>query len=428
MRDFVTQTVTYATQDYPYRRGPVAYSDATSTTYSVSPPYTTALASPQTEEQFITTDSKTGYSLFSFVYRNYDGVAAIVEAITTIKGSGYAMKKELTKLPNGDLADTLYYKHIAVAILTLNADKTLGIVTIGVIDPSDRSAAMGTLPPSYCRPWPATKWTDHLSVAGSVIAVKGWGADFDGNYDAAKIASGDTCVSGDCSSGHGRKILASISASGVPDIRIMDGKFSHDIFTGDGVMLIDGEGPEVNGTYDISKQRINTKMNRYESKCVFHPKGSNEPVNGVFIAPERESFYDKNPDFKHYIVCTFLAKSGGDVPETAWERDVEYPFILWKNDAYTVSPKGRAEEIHRLQDNAEYDAIKQRNADNKKCSCCGGRGTIVNKSFNHAMGAGIGYMKYQDVPCNCCHGTGMANDQTEYKAKTDGGSHLDYKH
>jgi hypothetical protein len=44
------------------------------------------------------------------------------------------------------------------------------------------------------------------------------------------------------------------------------------------------------------------------------------------------------------------------------------------------------------------------------------------------MGANVNYMKYQDIRCNCCHGTGYSKDQTTYKANTDGGVNLDYKH
>jgi hypothetical protein len=208
----------------------------------------------------------------------------------------------------------------------------------------------------------------------------------------------------------------------------MEGKFTHDIYTGDGVMLIDGEGPEVAGTYEISKLRINVKMNQYEAKCTFLPKGSTIPVKGLFYAPYSLNMYDPHPDYKHYIVCTFHSKTEAGEQETAWERDVEGPFLCYQRDAFKASPEGKAEEERRLRNNAEFDAIKARNAAKAKCTCCGGRGTIVNSSFHHGAGSGVNYMLYKDITCNCCHGTGREADQTEYKAKKDGGTHIDYLH
>ncbi len=51
------------------------------------------------------------------------------------------------------------------------------------------------------------------------------------------------------------------------------------------------------------------------------------------------------------------------------------------------------------------------------CSCCHGRGTIVNASQHNDIGYAHGhygevfYTLYRDIPCNCCHGTGAASDQ-----------------
>ena len=436
--DDIKTMVALAIKDYPDRRGPVVEDNAAQAIYHVSPPYDPFLTA-YIEEQYITIDKATGHALFSKVYRG-ENARDINTAFTSFAGASqpgapvgnrdnnYTVSLKSATQANGDFTDTLRYKGIAVAFLYSNAVESFAVLTIGILHDADRAAAATTLPQPYERPWPATKTTDHLKVTGTVITVSGWGADFDGAYDVAKIAHGDSCLSGDCSSGHGRKVLASISVSGNPDIRIMEGKFTHNIYTGDGVMLIDGEGPEVAGTYEIGKLRINVKMNQYEAKCTFLPKGSSVPVHGLFYAPYSLNMYDPHPDYKHYTVCTFLPRTEEGKPTSDWERDVEAPFQRYRHDAFKASPEGKAEEIRRLQGNAEFDAIKSRNAANAKCTCCSGRGTIVNQSFNHAMGSGINYMKYQDVTCNCCHGTGRAADQTGYKANTDGGAHLDYKH
>jgi len=64
------------------------------------------------------------------------------------------------------------------------------------------------------------------------------------------------------------------------------------------------------------------------------------------------------------------------------------------------------------------------------CSCCHGRGTIVNASMHNDIGYANGhygevfYMQYRDITCNCCHGTGAASDQ-DPRAKAD---HYDNKY
>ncbi len=58
------------------------------------------------------------------------------------------------------------------------------------------------------------------------------------------------------------------------------------------------------------------------------------------------------------------------------------------------------------------------------CSCCRGRGTIVNQSYGSYIYYGNDhyhqdfYTKYKDVTCNCCHGTGAGSDQ-DSKAKAN---------
>ncbi len=260
LRDDILKMIALATSDYLDRRGPVLEDDATHTVYHVSPPYDHFLTS-YIEEQYITTDKSSGHALFSKAYRDMDAsdiimtFASFANVESTASGylgsdpRGYTVHSAMVRQPGGDFADTLRYKGIAVAVLFANAEKTLAVITIGIIHDEDRAAAAAAgLPVPRERPWPATKVSEHLTVSGSVITVKGWGPDFDGAYDVANITRVDSCLSGDCSNGHGRKVLAFISASGQPRIRIMDGRFTHDIFTGDGVMLIDGEGPEVAGT------------------------------------------------------------------------------------------------------------------------------------------------------------------------------------
>ena len=439
LRQDVVIMISLANSDYQQRRGPITEDEATHTVYHVYPPYDPFLTS-FIEEQYISVDKASGHALFSKVFRDKDAedmIGTITSFANPANGGvafvdfnpkDYTVSPAMIKQSNGEFTDTLRCKGIPVAVLYANAQKSIAVLTIGIIRDADRAAAATKLPVPYEKPWPVTGISDHLSVSGSVISVKGWGTDFDGSYDVAKIANGDSCLSGDCASGHGRKVMASISQTGQPRIRIMDGKFTHNIFTGDGVMLIDGEGPEVAGTYEISRLRINVKMNQYEAKCTFHPKGSTISITGLFYAPYSLNMYDPRPDYKHYTVCEFKSKREEGEEETAWERDVEFPFHQYERDSFKVSASGRAEEARRLANNAEFDAIKQRNAAEAKCTCCSGRGTIVRSSFNHAMGSGVNYMLYQDVICNCCHGTGYASDQTEYKAKRNGGSHLDYKH
>jgi hypothetical protein len=258
----------------------------------------------------------------------------------------------------------------------------------------------------------------NITATGNIITVKGYGSNFDGEYDVLKLAK-DSCVSGDCESGQGRKILASVDSFGW-HIRIMEGKFMHGTFVGDGFMLIDGEIPVFDGTYELGKCKPNYKHNTVGSHGTFHPKATGEGVEGFF-----HGYYDfgigKNDieAYRTYVVCTF---SPDEDDKSTWTSTLWRPW----NDNWLAnrlaSPEFKAEQA-RLR--AKYGgpvAVKD------MCTCCYGKGTIVRKSFNHALGSGVNYMKYETIPCNCCNGTGLGSKQVSYKPNTDGGANLDYKH
>ena len=64
----------------------------------------------------------------------------------------------------------------------------------------------------------------------------------------------------------------------------MEGKFKNNVFLGDGDMLIDGEGPVADGTYELGRFKVSYTHNTLQSSAVFRPKDFNEEVEGVLTA------------------------------------------------------------------------------------------------------------------------------------------------
>ena len=192
-----------------------------------------------------------------------------------------------------------------------------------------------------------TPSSDHLVVKGNLITVKNWGVKFDGEYDVIKLAK-DSCVDGNCFDGKGRKVLAKI-VNGNPRIRIMEGKFKNATFLGEGVMLIDGEGKVLDGTYELGKFKVNYKHNSLSSKTVFHSKFTKEDVGGNYTGYSDYGIGSATDEYRKFVVCDFIPEyHEKPVPITVWEKDIFSPaYNKWQNE-YTNSPSFLAEraKIH----------------------------------------------------------------------------------
>ncbi|MBC7721084.1 MAG: hypothetical protein H7068_03620 [Pedobacter sp.] len=205
-----------------------------------------------------------------------------------------------------------------------------------------------------------------MTVNGNVISVKNWGEKFDGDYDIIKLAK-DSCVTGDCMDGNGRKVLAKI-VNGNPRIRIMEGKFKFGTYLGSGVMLIDGEGKVLDGMYKIEKFKANYYTNQPAAKTVFHSKFTNEDVMGNYSGYGDWGFRSAQDETYQTFVVNDFKPDYHDKKEnfkmTVWEKDIFWPiYIKWSNE-YTSSPKFLATRAKSRRENglppenSPYDLFK----------------------------------------------------------------------
>ncbi len=210
-----------------------------------------------------------------------------------------------------------------------------------------------------------TQASQHMTVNGNVISVKNWGEKFDGDYDVMKLAK-DSCVVGDCVDGKGRKVLARI-VNGNPRIRIMEGKFKRGTFLGSGVMLIDGEGKVLDGTYELEKFKFSYKTNQISAKVIFHSKFTNEVVLGNYSGYSDWGIGSATDDYQKFVVNDFAPDYHDENEKfnrTVWEKDIYRPvYSKWLNE-YTSSPKFLAARAKSRRENglppekSPYDLFK----------------------------------------------------------------------
>lgn len=185
-----------------------------------------------------------------------------------------------------------------------------------------------------------TQALDHMTVTGNVISVKNWGEKFDGDYDVLKFAK-DSCVEGDCKDGKGRKILAKI-IDGKPRIRIMEGKFKYGSYLGSGVMLIDGEGKVLDGTYVLEKYKANIRTNQLAAQVIFHSKFTNEDIVGNYSGYCDWGIGSATDEYRRFIVNDFAPNyhdKSEKFTQTVWEKEIYWPvYTKWLNE-YLASPK-----------------------------------------------------------------------------------------
>lgn len=266
--------------------------------------------------------------------------------------------------------------------------------------------------------------SEHLILEGNNITVKNWGPKFDGVYDISKLAT-DSCVSGNCNDGHGRKIIAAVTKN-IPHIRIMEGKFKNNVFLGDGDMLIDGETVMVDGTYELEKFKVNYSHNSLQAKCVFQPKDYNEVVPGYFSGYLGFGIGKAIDTYEKFVVCKFSADNE-DKKRVAskWEKDIVgydynlefYAFWLSKesSDAYaklkpreTPSYNNTATTPSRSSNSG---GTLQKLTIRRSCSACGGTGRIghneTQTQFTTTNGSAIKTMRMVYQTCSTCHGSGV---------------------
>ncbi len=242
--------------------------------------------------------------------------------------------------------------------------------------------------------------SNHLILNGNIITVKNWGPKFDGDYDVIKLAT-DSCVSGNCVDGDGRKILVNIT-NNIPTIRIMEGKFKHDAFLGHGVMLVDGEGQWYDGTYEIGKYKADYKHNDLYATATFNPKDLNETIEGHFDGYLDGGIGSALSQYRKFVVCRFRPLYESK-KTTVWEQ--------------AIYPLERDAELKAIYASAEYKAaraiIEAREAGYKN-------NPAPLKANNSSVSTSTVKAK---TTCSECHGRGrIGHNETQTQFRTTDGS------
>ncbi len=234
---------------------------------------------------------------------------------------GFSADAVMRKTDSGAMIAYLIFKETVVAKLYIPAKRGAATLYIGIINSKNPTADRSKLSPVPTQP-------DQVTVAGTTITIKGLGPHFDGSYDIEKLPP-DGCVSGNCSEGNGRKVIASITAAG-PRIRILDGKFANRLYSGEGEMLIDGEGPVLDGTYEVGKFKVDPYAG-LQAKTTFHPKYAKGAVKGNLCGYYDYAIGSDKPAYRQYVRGVHSYKSCEFAPEyhdkptapvTEWERDI----------------------------------------------------------------------------------------------------------
>ncbi|WP_295671989.1 hypothetical protein [uncultured Mucilaginibacter sp.] len=423
IRGIIAKLIRHANIDYSDRRGEVVLDNEQQVIYKVTVPYHDF----GTDNQYITVTKASKQALFTAVYFGNYPVNITTKAFTgfddpnekddNFDKTGYKGKHKMQTNTDGYLTDTIFYKTLPVAVLNTSATDNSAVITIGIVNSKNLAAEKAMLPPMIEQPYPAGSPFDHMRVNGNIITVHDWGKDFDGDYDVSVLAK-DSCVSGNCVLGKGRKVLASI-VNGQPRIRIMQGKFRRSVFLGSGVMLIDGEGPAVDGTYEIQSFTYSYTNNYIGAKGTFHTKVGNEVFNGEF-----NGYYDWGigaafPEYQKFVKCEFRPNIVTGVV-SPYMRDAYWPQSELEVDIDHASAQYRKDEAKRLANNAYAANQKAYSEENDKCTCCGGKGIITQHDLVHFQVSGNNYMEYYSVKCTCCNGTGLKKYQTVDKIKNNG--------
>ena len=255
--------------------------------------------------------------------------------------------------------------------------------------------------------------SDHLIITGNVLTVKNWGPKFDGDYDMAKLAT-DSCVSGNCVDGNGRKILISL-ISNIPSIRIMEGKFKHDAFLGHGVMLVDGEGAWYDGTYEIGKYKFDYKTNGLYAKATFLPKDLNETIEGHFDGYLDGGIGSALPEYRKFVVCRFRPLYESK-KATVWEKAI-YPLerdaelkVIFASAEY-IEGQAKVKALQASNNNNQAPTpTNQPKGEKIKTMCfeCHGSGKTFRTEFSYYEQYGKQYRKETKVYSTCykCQGAG----------------------
>jgi len=423
IRKQVAELVRHANVDYPDRRGEVVLDNEQQTLYKLTVPHDDL----QTDNQYVSVLKKNKQGFFMAFYYGKSAIELTTLAFTGFDDinekndyfdkTNYRCKHKLQTNSDGYLTDTIFYKTLPVAVLNISQRDNSAVITVGIFNSKNLAAEKTLLPPMIEQPYPTGSPFDHMTVKGNIITVHDWGKDFDGDYDVSILAK-DSCVSGNCDIGKGRKVLASI-VNGQPRIRIMQGRFRHHVFLGTGIMLIDGEGPAVDGTYELKPFDYSYKTNNIGAKGTFHTKVGNEVFEGVFNGYFDFGIGAAFSTYQKFVVCKFRPNIADGVV-SPYMRDVYWPQSDLENDIYRASAEYRREEAKRAADRVRFANQKAYNEDHDKCDCCGGKGVITQHDLVHYQVSGNNYMVYSTVRCNCCNGTGLKKDQTSNKPKYSG--------
>ena len=310
----------------------------------------------------------------------------------------------------------LYYNGIKVAEFRRNQkedDANFFLISIGLFDKESTDKPMYDI---ITHPLDKYVKSAHLTILDDKIVVKDWGAKFDGIYDLKKL-SVDSCVSGDCNNGNGRKVLVSVT-NNIPHIRIMDGKFKKSVFIGSGDMLIDGEGTKNDGIYEIGKSKDNNNGN-HEAKAVFHSSVTNEAIEGKLFGHFTDQF----------IVCEFNPNwdpRSSDQPK--WIKDIYFNdldlglmvFYLTKelsdashkiiaienaNNSSNGSQTNNSVESNNKSSSTPIQKLNIR----RTCSTCGGTGKVYHNETEYITYGDkrVATSRRVSETCSACHGRGV---------------------
>jgi DnaJ-class molecular chaperone len=205
----------------------------------------------------------------------------------------------------------------------------------------------------------------------------------------------------------------------------MEGKFKNHVFLGEGDMLIDGETPLVDGTYELEKFKVNYTHNSLQSKCVFHPKDYNEDLTGNFSGYLGFGIGKAIDTYEKFVVCTFSPDNEDKKRTTSkWEKetaeyghDLEFHAFWLSKEADDAYAKAKLNDAPQYNNNTTTTSgstnsggsIQKLNI-RRTCSACGGTGRIGHNEtvtqFN-SNGKDIKTMKMVYQTCYTCHGSGL---------------------
>jgi hypothetical protein len=316
----------------------------------------------------------------------------------------------------------LYYDGVKVAQLRKNERgeniEHYFLLSIGQFDKaSDKKPRYDAI----THPAESYQSSQHLTVSNNIISVKNWGPKFDGEYDVTR----DSCVSGNCKDGHGRKVLASIS-NNIPHIRIMEGKFKNNVFLGDGDMLIDGEGPVLDGTYELKNWKVNYTHNTLQSSTVFRPKDFNEEVEGTLSGYLDDGIGKAIDTYQKFVVCKFSPSSEDKKKDASkWRKEVyskDYDLgtgvFSYSKEYMAAYDRIKPKEVQQQYSNTPSSSPARTTGPRlekltirRTCGTCGGTGKVYHNVTEYTTYGNNRVATSRRVPetCGTCHGAGVLN-------------------